>query len=117
MTTWHAGSLPGSNVELVRRFDGVTWAVLFNSRDTPEKKEPVGLIDPKLWEAAVDGNGGNLVTFDGSRWTPPVTIDSTAANSDKTPVLVFLMSVSCPSARLCVAGDTTGDVFILRGRR
>ena len=62
--------------------------------------------------AAVDGNGGNLVTFDGSSWTAPVLVDSKAANSDQEPVLVFLMSVSCRSARFCVAGDTMGDAFV-----
>ena len=63
--------------------------------------------------AAVDGNDGAVVTFDGSRWTAPVTIDSKAANSDKEPVLIFLMSVSCRSARFCVAGDSSGDAFIV----
>ena len=52
MTTWHIGSLPGTSAELVRRFDGVTWAVLFNSLDTPEKKRPCDLIEPKLFETA-----------------------------------------------------------------
>jgi hypothetical protein len=62
--------------------------------------------------AAVDGASGNVVTFDGSSWTAPVNIDSKAANSDRGPVLIFLMSVSCISAMLCVAGDTIGDAFI-----
>jgi hypothetical protein len=62
--------------------------------------------------AAVDGASGNVVTFDGSRWTAPVNIDSKAANSDSGPVLIFLMWVSCTSAVLCVAGDTIGDAFI-----
>ncbi len=45
-------------------------------------------------------------------WTAPVNIDSKAANSDKGPVLIFLMSVSCRSARFCVAGDSIGDAFV-----
>jgi N-acyl-D-amino-acid deacylase len=31
--TWHGGSLPGTSTWLVRRHDGVDWAVLFNRRD------------------------------------------------------------------------------------
>ena len=62
--------------------------------------------------AAVDGASGNAVTFDGSAWTAPVTVDSKAAKSVSGPVLMFLMSVSCRSAAFCVAGDSTGDVFV-----
>jgi len=62
--------------------------------------------------AAVDGQGGNVVTFDGTTWTTPVTVDTKAAHSLNGPVLIFLMSVSCPSATFCVAGDTTGDAFV-----
>lgn len=29
---WHSGSLPGTNTLLVRRWDGLTWAALFNQR-------------------------------------------------------------------------------------
>lgn len=49
---WHNGSLPGSSTLMVRRSDGVCWAVLFNSRETPEKKAPSQLIDPLLHEVA-----------------------------------------------------------------
>jgi CubicO group peptidase (beta-lactamase class C family) len=31
--TWHNGSLPGTTTLMVRRFDGLSWAVLFNQRD------------------------------------------------------------------------------------
>ena len=50
-TTWHNGSLPGTLGYLVRRSDGFTWAVLFNTR-IGSKKEPLGpLIDPLIHEA------------------------------------------------------------------
>jgi hypothetical protein len=62
--------------------------------------------------AAVDGNDGNVVTFDGTSWTAPVNIDAEAANSDRKPILIFLMSVSCVSAAFCVAGDSSGDAFV-----
>lgn len=62
--------------------------------------------------AAVDGSGGNVVTYDGRGWTAPQTIDSKAAHSLNGPVLIFLMSVSCSSATFCVAGDTIGDAFV-----
>jgi hypothetical protein len=99
-------------------FNGNTWSA-------PVKADPNGLSLGEggiSWPvvscptsdfcAAVDGNDGNMVTFNGSTWTAPVNIDPKAANSVKEPILVFLMSVSCPSARLCVAGDTSGGAFI-----
>jgi hypothetical protein len=52
------------------------------------------------------------LTFDGSSWTAPVNIDSEAAKSVSGPVLKFLMSVSCHSAKFCVAGDSIGDAFV-----
>jgi N-acyl-D-amino-acid deacylase len=50
--TWHAGSLDGTSTLLVRRHDGLTWAVLFNSRNSVKKVEPADAIDPLLHEAA-----------------------------------------------------------------
>jgi CubicO group peptidase (beta-lactamase class C family) len=42
---WHNGSLPGTSTLLVRRHDGLTWAVLFNQRSS----------DPKLPDNEIDG--------------------------------------------------------------
>jgi len=50
--TWHAGSLDGTETLLVRRHDGLNWAVLFNTRNNPAGKSLVGLIDPLLHGAA-----------------------------------------------------------------
>ncbi len=48
---WHNGSLPGTYTLLVRRHDGLNWAILFNQRS-----DPSGLsydeIDPALHRAA-----------------------------------------------------------------
>ncbi|ETK31648.1 serine hydrolase domain-containing protein [Microbispora sp. ATCC PTA-5024] len=33
--TWHDGSLPGTSTLMVRRFDGLSWVVLFDQRDDP----------------------------------------------------------------------------------
>jgi hypothetical protein len=33
--TWHDGSLPGTATIVTRRYDGITWAVLFDQRDDP----------------------------------------------------------------------------------
>ena len=71
-----------------------------------------GVLPGQRLLAAVDGATGNVVTFDGSTWTAPVNVDSKAAKSVSGPVLMFLMSVSCRSAAFCVAGDSTGDVFV-----
>jgi CubicO group peptidase (beta-lactamase class C family) len=48
---WHNGSLPGTNTWLIRRWDGLAWAALFNQRDTG-KGFSDGEIDGKLHVAA-----------------------------------------------------------------
>jgi N-acyl-D-amino-acid deacylase len=48
---WHSGSLPGTATLLVRRWDGVSWAVLFNQRSAKDDL-PDGAIDPALHRAA-----------------------------------------------------------------
>ncbi|MEV5575587.1 serine hydrolase domain-containing protein [Spirillospora sp. NPDC052269] len=49
--TWHDGSLAGTSTLLVRRFDGLTWAVLFDQRQ--EGSQPsYGDIDGALHTAA-----------------------------------------------------------------
>ena len=52
MNTWHTGSLDGTSTLLVRRSDGLNWAVLFNTRSAGGKNEPSGLIDPLVHKAA-----------------------------------------------------------------
>jgi CubicO group peptidase (beta-lactamase class C family) len=49
--TWHTGSLPGTYALLARRFDGVTYAALFNQRDDASGKS-YSDIDPLLYRAA-----------------------------------------------------------------
>jgi N-acyl-D-amino-acid deacylase len=52
MNTWHVGLIAGSSTLLVRRFDGLNWAVLFNTDTDPKGKEPADLIDVPVHEAA-----------------------------------------------------------------
>ena len=52
VNTWHNGALDGTSTLLVRRFDGVTWAVVFNTRSNPQGKDLSGLIDGKLHKVA-----------------------------------------------------------------
>jgi CubicO group peptidase (beta-lactamase class C family) len=49
--TWHTGSLPGTYSLLVRTYDGLSWAVVFNQRDDPSGLTYDG-IDPLVWAAA-----------------------------------------------------------------
>jgi len=99
-------------------FNGSTWGAPVNADPNGLSMGEGGISWPVVscpasnFCAAVDGGGGNLVTFDGRTWSAPVNIDSKAANSVSGPVLIFLMSVSCLSARFCVAGDTVGDAFV-----
>ena len=48
---WHNGSLLGTSSLLVRRSDGLSWAVLFNQR-SEDKKLPDDEIDGALHRAA-----------------------------------------------------------------
>jgi CubicO group peptidase (beta-lactamase class C family) len=48
---WHNGSLPGTSTLLVRRWDGLSWAALFNQR-SGDKNLPDVAIDPALHRAA-----------------------------------------------------------------
>ncbi|MGW6277128.1 serine hydrolase domain-containing protein [Kribbella sp. NPDC055071] len=49
--TWHTGSLPGTFTIVVRTYNGMSWAALFNRRDDPSGKS-YGDIDAALWTAA-----------------------------------------------------------------
>lgn len=50
--TWHDGLIPGTSAILVRRFDGLNWAVMFNTQADPKGKALSGLIDGKVHQAA-----------------------------------------------------------------
>lgn len=50
--TWHTGLIAGTSALLVRRSDGLNWAVLFNTDANPDDKRPADLIDPLMHEAA-----------------------------------------------------------------
>lgn len=52
MSQWHTGSLDGTSTILVRRHDGLCWAVLFNTRNSVSEKAPARLIDPLMHKAA-----------------------------------------------------------------
>jgi CubicO group peptidase (beta-lactamase class C family) len=49
--TWHTGSLPGTFTLLVRTYNGMSWAALFNRRDDASGKS-YGDIDQAMWNAA-----------------------------------------------------------------
>jgi CubicO group peptidase (beta-lactamase class C family) len=49
--TWHTGSLPGTSTLLVRRYDGLTWAAVFDQRDDASGLS-YGDIDLALHKAA-----------------------------------------------------------------
>jgi len=49
---WHTGSLPGTATLLVRRYDGLSWAVLFNALADDEGAYLATEIDPLVHKAA-----------------------------------------------------------------
>lgn len=50
--TWHAGLIAGTSTLLVRRSDGLNWAVLFNTDSNHKNEQPADLIDGLMHEAA-----------------------------------------------------------------
>ncbi|MCY3017927.1 MAG: serine hydrolase [Planctomycetota bacterium] len=50
--TWHNGLLSGSSTIMVRRHDGINWAVLFNSDSDAKGKNLAGEIDGLVHQAA-----------------------------------------------------------------
>ncbi|MBC8116897.1 MAG: beta-lactamase family protein, partial [Candidatus Saccharimonas sp.] len=48
---WHGGLIAGTSTLLVRRHDGLNWAVLFNTDRNSEDKVLSGLIDPLIHQA------------------------------------------------------------------
>ncbi len=51
INTGHSGSLPGTATFLTRRWDGISWAMLFNQRSS-DKNKPDSAIEPALARAA-----------------------------------------------------------------
>ncbi|TDC44742.1 class A beta-lactamase-related serine hydrolase [Actinomadura sp. KC345] len=51
INTWHTGSLPGTYTILVRRYDGLAWAALFDQRQEGDAPS-YGAIDSLLHKAA-----------------------------------------------------------------
>lgn len=52
INTWHNGGLPGTSTLLVRRHDGLSWAVLFNGDFGKGNQRLSDLIDGKMHQAA-----------------------------------------------------------------
>lgn len=52
VNTWHTGFIAGSEALLVHRWDGLNWAVLFNTATNPDGKSLSGLIDGQIHGAA-----------------------------------------------------------------
>lgn len=52
INTWHTGLLDGTSTLLVRRHDGLHWAVLFNARAAQDGQPLAAHIDPPLHQAA-----------------------------------------------------------------
>src|SRR5262245_32685159 len=50
--TWHTGLIAGTSTLLVGRWDGLNWAVLFNTDANEEGKRPADLIDGPMHNAA-----------------------------------------------------------------
>ncbi len=80
---------------LAATYDGTSWTTVQNPTDAA----PTSVSCPSDgFCMAVDGFANEVVTFDGTMWSGPVTL----TNSD------FPGAVSCSSATFCVLGADTG---------
>lgn len=52
VNVWHAGFIAGTEALLVRRWDGLNWAVVFNAAQNPKGESLTGLIDGAIHDAA-----------------------------------------------------------------
>jgi N-acyl-D-amino-acid deacylase len=52
VNTWHVGLLSGTSTLMVRCFDGLNWAVLFNTDANSKNQKPADLIDSLMHDAA-----------------------------------------------------------------
>lgn len=52
MDCWHGGALDGTNALLLRRHDGLSWAVLFNANETVDHQELLKLVEDALHAVA-----------------------------------------------------------------
>ncbi len=52
---WHTGTLAGTSTILLKRWDNMVWAVIFNCDESPDKKKCETLIDGPM-HTAVDGS-------------------------------------------------------------
>lgn len=50
--TFHSGMITGTSTLLVRRHDGLNWAVLFNTHSNQQGKALSGIVDPLVHQAA-----------------------------------------------------------------
>lgn len=54
VNAWHTGLIAGTAALLVRRHDGLAWAVLFNASHDPDGKYLAEVVDPLVHKAAAD---------------------------------------------------------------
>ncbi len=52
LNAWHAGRIAGTSTLLVRRWDGLNWAVLFNTESVAGGQAPAAKIDSLVHQAA-----------------------------------------------------------------
>lgn len=94
-------TVDGASPSYAQVFDGATWTEP-TSMD-PHVVKGISCVRASFC-VAVDGSG-NAVTFDGSSWSAPVSVTSTAS----------LLAVSCASSSWCLAvggGQHAHDAFV-----
>ena len=110
-TTWHTGSLPGTSTFLMRRYDGLNVAVLFNSRVSPTGRA----LDPRTRGPIASGpRCGSRLARKGSFFRFPIErvgLHGHTTRHDPSPSRVGAYSVSRQrSRRLHRVSERSGNL-------
>jgi hypothetical protein len=104
----------GTRWSVPQQFDTQTW---FLGDQAVGEGAVVGVSCPQSTFCAVATVGGRVLTWDGTTWSPPRTLISSAAEASQVKLLLPGVSgISCSSSTLCAAVQPTGAVSIYDGK-
>jgi N-acyl-D-amino-acid deacylase len=101
---WHAGSLPGTWTILVRAYNGLVWAALFNSRPCDDERVDSEL-DGAMWEAA----GGVTRWPDHDLFEDRPETSAQDPDEDRPPATMTVCPSGCKFATIQAAIDAAGE--------
>ena len=82
---------------------GPAWGAAAHLDHSQASEDTVSVSCPSASFCMAVLGSGYAAMYNGTTWSRPATLSSSAGQPD---------SVSCRSARFCVAGDSVGDAFV-----